>query len=265
MTTPDGSKDAPGDGPAEKRAAAAPSQDGAATVVFVRDLRKGFGRDEVLRGVTLSIERGELLGLVGRSGSGKSTLLSILGGLDRDFTGEVRLFGQDLGSLSDRALARLRNEKIGFVFQSFHLLHHISCLENVLLPNSFAAQPLVPDKAQELGREALDRVGLLDRAASRPAELSGGQRQRIAIARALLFRPELLLCDEPTGNLDAQTGQQIIDLFRRLNKEGQTMLLVTHELRVAQAARRILRIVDGQIEAGSEADVLHTAPQGSAP
>ena len=243
--------------PATSATPAAQSPGAAEPVVRARELRKGFGRDEVLRGVTLSIERGELLGLVGRSGSGKSTLLSILGGLDRDYTGEVRLFGQDLKSLSDRALSRLRNEKIGFVFQSFHLLHHVSCLENVLLPNAFSAQPLPAPRAQEQAREALDRVGLLERAGARPAELSGGQRQRIAIARALLFRPELLLCDEPTGNLDAHTGQQIIDLFRRLNQEGQTMLLVTHELRVAQAARRILRIVDGQLEAGSEADVLH--------
>lgn len=239
--------------------------DAAEPVVVVRGLRKGYGGgqggddSDVLRGVSLSIGRGELLGLVGRSGSGKSTLLHILGGLDRGYSGEVRVFGRELQALSDRELSRLRNEKIGFVFQSFHLLHHVSCLENVLLPSAFMAKPLPAAVLAEQAREALDRVGLADRANARPSELSGGQRQRVAIARALLFRPELLLCDEPTGNLDAHTGQQIIDLFCRLNAEGQTMLLVTHELRVAQAAARILRIVDGQLEVGSEADVLATS------
>jgi putative ABC transport system ATP-binding protein len=220
------------------------------------DLRKGFGRDQVLRGVSMRIRRGELVGLMGRSGSGKSTLLHVLGGLDREFTGSVRLFGQDLASLSDQALSQLRNARIGFVFQSFHLLDHVSCVDNVLLPNAFAATPLGRKQAVEQAREALHRVGLGDRWLSRPSELSGGQKQRVAIARALLFSPELLLCDEPTGNLDAHTGQQIIELFARLNQDGLTMLLVTHEQRVAQAAGRILRLLDGQLVTGSAADAL---------
>lgn len=220
------------------------------------DLRKGFGRDQVLRGVSLSIGRGELVGLMGRSGSGKSTLLHVLGGLDREFTGSVRLFGKELAQLSDQELSELRNARIGFVFQSFHLLDHVSCVDNVLLPNAFAREPLGRKQAVAQAREALARVGLGDRWQARPSELSGGQKQRVAIARALLFAPELLLCDEPTGNLDVHTGQQIIELFARLNQDGLTMLLVTHELRVAQAARRILRLVDGQLVHSSAADAL---------
>jgi putative ABC transport system ATP-binding protein len=193
---------------------------------------------------------------MGRSGSGKSTLLHVLGGLDREYRGSVQLFGQELLRLSDQKLSLLRNAKIGFVFQSFHLLDHISCVENVLLPNAFAESPLPRRRAHEQAREALFRVGLSDRWQARPSELSGGQKQRVAIARALLFAPELLLCDEPTGNLDAHTGQQIIELFGRLNQDGLTLLLVTHELRVAQAARRILRLSDGQLVSGSASDAL---------
>jgi putative ABC transport system ATP-binding protein len=166
------------------------------------------------------------------------------------------LFGQELAQLADGALSQLRNARIGFVFQSFHLLDHVSCVDNVLLPNAFALVPLPRKQALERAREALARVGLGDRWQARPSELSGGQKQRVAIARALLFSPELLLCDEPTGNLDAHTGQQIIELFARLNQDGLTMLLVTHELRVAQAAGRILRLLDGQLITGSTADAL---------
>ena len=231
----------------------------AEALVSITDLRKGFGQDEVLRGVSLQIKKGELLALMGRSGSGKSTLLHVIGGLDRDYTGQVRVFGHDLAQLSDVALSHLRNAQIGFVFQSFHLLDHISCVDNVLLPNVFAEKPL-PDKiAHEHACHQLQRVGLGDRLKSRPSELSGGQKQRVAIARALLFSPQLLLCDEPTGNLDAQTGQQIIALFSQLAAEGLTMLLVTHELRVAQAAGRILRLVDGQLATGSTDDAQSPA------
>jgi putative ABC transport system ATP-binding protein len=243
----------------------APNSDGdgdRTALAVTRDLRKGYGPDQVLRGVSLRIHRGELVGLMGRSGSGKSTLLHVLGGLDREFSGSVRLFGQELAQLSDGALSLLRNARIGFVFQSFHLLDHVSCVDNVLLPNAFAKDPLPRRQAIEKAREALSRVGLADRAWARPSELSGGQKQRVAIARALLFSPELLLCDEPTGNLDAHTGQQIIELFARLHQDGLTLLLVTHELRVAQAAQRILRLADGQLVAGSAADAL---PEGGGP
>jgi putative ABC transport system ATP-binding protein len=238
--------------PAAAAAATAPGE----ALAVTEQLGKGFGRDQVLRGVSLRIGRGELVGLMGRSGSGKSTLLHILGGLDRQYSGSVRLFGQELGQLSDRALSQLRNGRIGFVFQSFHLLDHLSCVDNVLLPNAFADRPLPSRQAVARAREALERVGLGERWQARPSELSGGQKQRVAIARALLFSPELLLCDEPTGNLDAHTGQQIIELFARLHQDGQTMLLVTHELRVAQAAQRILRLVDGQLTTGSAADAV---------
>lgn len=227
-------------------------------LVIADDVRRSFGRDPVLRGASLQIDRGELLALVGRSGSGKSTLLSVLGGLDREYQGRVMLFGQDLAALSDGALSQLRNEHIGFVFQSFHLLDHLSALENVLLPNAFASAPLSQSAARERAREALSRVDLADRENARPPELSGGQKQRVALARALFFRPPLLLCDEPTGNLDVATGRRIIDLFATLNqREGLSLLLVTHEPRVAAVATRVLRIAAGQIVHATSADLDH--------
>ncbi len=229
----------------------------AAFVIVASDVRRSFGRDAVLCGASLQVKQGELLALVGRSGSGKSTLLSVLGGLDRDYQGQVTLFGKDLATLSDAALSQLRNEHIGFVFQSFHLLDHLSALENVLLPNAFAASPLSHAAAHERAREALARVDLADRATARPPELSGGQKQRVALARALFFRPQLLLCDEPTGNLDVTTGQRIIELFATLNqRESLTLLLVTHEPRVAAVARRVLRIDAGQVVSGSATDLV---------
>src|SRR5688572_12229730 len=233
------------------------SQD-AAAVVVAEDLHKSFGKagldGEILRGAALRIAAGELLALVGQSGSGKSTLLSILGGLDREFTGRVRLFDKELSQLDDRALSRLRGSHVGFVFQAFHLLDHLSCVDNVLLPNAFAAAPL-PKRA---AKEALARVGLDGKNAARPAELSGGQRQRVAIARALFFRPRLLLCDEPTGNLDVETGHRIIELFTTLHRdEGLTMLLVTHEPRVAAVAQRILRIDGGKVVPATLDELLH--------
>lgn len=244
---------APGDQSSAAASAAAPAS-GAALVVADQVGRR-FGRDEVLRGASLTLAGGELVALVGRSGSGKSTLLAVLGGLDREYSGRVQVFGQDLSMLSDAQLSQLRNERIGFVFQSFHLLDHLSALENVLLPNAFSAQPLPYAAACERAREALSRVDLADRATARPPELSGGQKQRVALARALFFRPQLLLCDEPTGNLDVDTGGKIIELFHTLNqREGLTLLLVTHEPRVAAVARRVLRIEAGQIVAESAAE-----------
>ncbi|HNO67733.1 MAG TPA: ABC transporter ATP-binding protein [Pseudomonadota bacterium] len=220
--------------------------------IRVEGLRKRFAESggaesEVLRGISLAVRRGELVGLTGRSGSGKSTLLNIMGGLDRDYQGKVWLLGEDLAKLSDRALASLRNRHIGFVFQAFHLLSHLSCLDNVLLPNAFAVDPLPRAEAEKRAKAALERVGLVEKMASRPTELSGGQKQRVAIARALLFRPEVLLCDEPTGNLDDITGQQIISLFGELNRDGLTMVLVTHEPRVAEATTRLCRLQDGLV------------------
>ncbi len=205
----------------------------------------GPARRAALDGVTLSIDEGELVAVLGPSGSGKSTLLAILGGLDRDYGGRVELFGRDLAALGDRDLSRLRGERIGFVFQAFHLLAHLTVLDNVLAPALFARDTAdLSSRALSL----LDRLGLADRAADTPACLSGGQRQRVAIARALLRRPSLLLCDEPTGNLDAETGARTIDLFRDLHREGGlTVVAVTHEERLAGVATRTLALRDGKL------------------
>jgi putative ABC transport system ATP-binding protein len=218
-------------------------------VIRIEGLQKHYGdgpaRRAALDGVSLRIEQGELLAVLGPSGSGKSTLLGILGGLDRAYQGQVEVFGQDLQGLSDRALSRLRGERIGFVFQAFHLLPHLTVLDNVLAPALFAQ-----DSADLRARapKLLERLGLADRAGDTPAHLSGGQRQRVAIARALLRRPALLLCDEPTGNLDTETGARTIDLFRELHAEGGlTLVAVTHEERLAVAATRTLQIRDGKI------------------
>jgi putative ABC transport system ATP-binding protein len=207
---------------------------------------KSYGTQPVLRDVSLTVEEGELLSLVGRSGSGKSTLLHLLGGLDRRYTGKVEVLGRDLAQLDDGALARLRNAEIGFVFQAFNLLEHLSVRENVALPAHFAARD---ENVAARAMEALERVGMADRPDARPGELSGGQKQRVAIARALFGRPKLLLADEPTGNLDSDTGRQIIELFQRLNGEGLTLLVVTHEERVSSAARRVLKLDDGRLAA----------------
>jgi putative ABC transport system ATP-binding protein len=232
------------------------SSDPIPPIIRLAGVRKGYGtgkaRQEVLRGVSLEIARGELVAMVGQSGSGKSTLLNIIGGLDRADAGEVEIDGARTMTLDDRALARLRNERIGFIFQAFHLLDHLSCVENVALPSYFG--PPMRTDASERAREALGRVGLGDYAARRPTELSGGQKQRVAIARALFNRPRILLCDEPTGNLDDQTGRDVIRFFQELNREdGVTLLIVTHEERVSQAAQRVLRILDGVIVADEPA------------
>ncbi len=216
-----------------------------AVVARVSELHKRYGAEPVLRDVALTVEAGELVSLVGRSGSGKSTLLHILGGLDRGWTGKVEVLGQDLGALGDRALAKFRNREVGFVFQAFNLLEHLTVRENVALPAFFSDEPADPKRADE----ALARVGLVERAGDRPGALSGGQKQRVAIARALYARPRLLLADEPTGNLDSETGAQIIELFQKLNSEGLTLVIVTHEERVSQAAGRVLRMSDGRVQA----------------
>lgn len=213
----------------------------------------GTGVRKALAGVDLLVEQGELVAVLGPSGSGKSTLLSIVGGLDRGYEGKVELFGEDLGKKSDTALARLRGERIGFVFQHFHLLSHLTVLENVLTPALF--DPLGDDHGvRARGEELLGRLGLGDRLADTPVTLSGGQRQRVAIARALLRRPKLLLCDEPTGNLDAETGARTIELFAELHrKESLTIIAVTHEERLAAIATRVVRLREGQVEAPGEA------------
>ena len=208
-------------------------------------MEKRYGAQPVLDDVSLAVDPGELLSLVGRSGSGKSTLLNIMGGLDRRYTGRATVLGHDLHALGDAALARFRNREVGFVFQSFNLLDHLTARENVLLPSYFAEGPTADGDRR--ARQALERVGIGDKAEARPSELSGGQKQRVAIARALFHAPKLLLCDEPTGNLDSETGRQIIDLFRALNGEGLTLVIVTHEERVSSVASRVVRLEDGRL------------------
>ncbi len=206
---------------------------------------KQYANQAVLRGISLSVAAGELLSLVGRSGSGKSTLLHIMGGLDRRYAGRAEVLGHDLGGLDERRLAQFRNREVGFIFQSFNLLDHLTATENVKLPSYFADGPAPDDHQQALA--ALERVGMADKADARPSQLSGGQKQRVAIARALFHQPKLLLCDEPTGNLDSDTGRQIIELFRALNREGLTLVIVTHEERVSSVASRVLRLEDGSL------------------
>jgi putative ABC transport system ATP-binding protein len=220
-------------------------------VITASGLEKSFvdGDGSVLRvlhGLDLEVGQGEFVAVIGPSGCGKSTLLHILGGLDVHYAGEVSVGGTPLRSLGDRALAKFRNEHVGFVFQSFHLIPNLSALDNVLLPAFFGAGRPGP-ASQRRAQEVLERVGLGDKRDREPLRLSGGERQRVAIARALFNRPRVLLCDEPTGNLDAATGREIISLFRSLNDEGLTVLAVTHEERVSAAARRVLRLRDGKL------------------
>jgi len=218
-------------------------------VIRLRDVTKSYGSGEgktqVLRGVSFDVREAEFLALVGQSGSGKSTLLNIIGGLDQPDDGEVEVLGLDYNGASERERARLRNTKIGFVFQAFNLLDHLDCLGNVTLPAWFTRDAKDRDAR---GKESLRRVGLADFAHRRPSELSGGQKQRVAIARALFSSPQLLLCDEPTGNLDSETGREVIEFFRELNSRDKvTLIIVTHERRVSTVAKRVLVMRDGAL------------------
>ena len=223
-------------------------------VLQARGLRKTFESEgapvRALRGVDLAIERGEFVAVMGPSGCGKSTLLNLVAGLDTATGGEVVLAGQSLAGKDENELARMRREHIGIVFQFFNLLEGMSALENVILPAVVAGIPR--RQAETRARGLLDLLGLAEKAQDFPGVLSGGQRQLLAIARALANEPTLLLADEPTGALDSEGGAEVLELFRRLHGGGQTILLVTHDQPVADAASRIVRMRDGRVEGGTE-------------
>lgn len=200
---------------------------------------------DALSGVTFEITKGEYVAIMGPSGSGKSTLMNIIGCLDSPTKGTYSLNNKEVSQMSDDELSKIRNTEIGFVFQNFSLLPRSSALENVMLPLQYAGISLSERKTIAL--DALEKVELLDRKDHKPSELSGGQQQRVAIARALVNNPSILFADEPTGNLDSQTGMKVLDIFKRLNENGQTIILITHENEVANAAKRIIHIKDGNI------------------
>jgi ABC-type lipoprotein export system ATPase subunit len=219
----------------------------------LRGVRKTYHLGEVdlpvLKGVSLEIGSGELVALMGASGSGKSTLMNILGCLDHPTAGEYWLDGQEISGASSNDRAKLRNRLIGFVFQNFNLLPRTSALENVIMPLSYCAEHLHEKEMKHRAVELLGRVGLAERMDHQPSQLSGGQQQRVAIARSLVNRPRLLLADEPTGNLDSRTSEEILQMFRDLNRdEGLTIILVTHDPSVAEHAQRVIHIRDGLIE-----------------
>ncbi len=227
------------------------------SVVVLEDLHKTYRLSggvtvPALRGVSLAFEPGEFVAIMGPSGSGKSTLMHILGCLDRPSRGRYLLDGQDVSRLSRDQLATLRNRKLGFVFQSFNLLSRTSALENIELPLMYSRSGLGLKEIGRRSRAALDMVGLADRAHHLPNQLSGGQQQRIAIARALVTQPTVLLADEPTGNLDTRTGMEIMEIFQRLNDEGITLAIVTHEPEIGQFAKRRIVLRDGRIVQDSE-------------
>ncbi|WP_332772259.1 ABC transporter ATP-binding protein [Phenylobacterium sp.] len=218
-------------------------------MIEISDLRKLYvmGEEQVaaLAGVTLSIGRGENVAVIGPSGSGKSSLMNILGGLDRPSSGVYRFEGEEVGAFSDDELAEFRRRRIGFVFQSFQLLPRLTALQNVELPMIYAG--LAPRERRDRAAEMLERVGLGPRMGHKPTQLSGGQQQRVAIARALANSPDLLLADEPTGALDTQTGHEVLALFKQLNREGLTLILVTHDHDVAASTDRRISFRDGLV------------------
>jgi len=224
--------------------------DAAAPVIRLRDIYRTYEMgDQVLNalaGVSLDIMRNEYVAIVGASGSGKSTMMNIIGCLDRATQGDYLLNGTDVGDMSEAQLARARNREIGFIFQSFNLLSRASALKNVMQPLVYRGIPRAERK--RLAAEALGHVGLGDRLESRPNQMSGGQRQRVAIARALIGQPAILLADEPTGNLDSKTSQEIMALIDQLHQQGQTIIMVTHEPDIAAHCKRVIRLTDGKVE-----------------
>lgn len=213
---------------------------------IVRNFKLGTEIIKVLKGIDLTISRGEYVALMGPSGSGKSTLMNILGCLDTPTGGEYFLNKQLVSKLDDNELADIRNKEIGFIFQTFNLLPRSTALDNVILPLIYAGKS--NSEREQMARNTLDQVGLSDRITHKPNELSGGQRQRVAIARALVNNPSILLADEPTGNLDSKTSDEIMGLLHEIHQQGNTIIIVTHEEDIAQHAHRIIRLRDGEIE-----------------
>ncbi|MGG6270726.1 ABC transporter ATP-binding protein [Leptolyngbya sp. AN03gr2] len=226
-------------------------------IVHLEEVTKVYGIGDTmvhaLAGVDLNIEQGEYCAIMGASGSGKSTMMNIIGCLDRPTTGQYALDGKDVAQLNDRDLAHIRNQKLGFVFQQFHLLSQLTALENVMLPMIYANVP--QQERRDRATEALIKVGLEQRLQNKPTQLSGGQQQRVAIARAIVNRPVLLLADEPTGALDSTTTQEILNIFTELNASGMTVIMVTHEPEVARSTRRVIWFKDGRVL------VPHMAPE----
>ena len=219
-------------------------------LIEIRDIYKIYneGKESEVRaldGVSLSIDRGEFVAIVGQSGSGKSTLMNVLGCLDIPTYGEYHLNGTDVTRLSDRQLAHIRNREIGFIFQGYNLIQELNALENVILPLIYQGVPLW--EREERAMEALARVGMGDRAHHRPSEMSGGQQQRVAIARAIATRPPIIMADEPTGALDSKTGQHVLEILRELYRGGTTVILITHDNGIAATARRMVRLSDGVV------------------
>ena len=213
---------------------------------LVKEYDVGSQKVRALDGINLSVEKGEFISIMGPSGSGKTTLMNIIGCLDTPTKGTYHLNSKSVSDLTEDELANIRNEEIGFVFQSFHLLARNSALDNVMLPLKYAGTS--KNEAIKRSNEALDRVGLSDRSKHTPAELSGGQQQRVAIARALVNNPSILFADEPTGNLDSKTGADVMNIFKELNNNGQTIILITHEDSIAKQSNRIITIMDGLIK-----------------
>lgn len=217
-------------------------------VLEIKNISKVYelGDDKltILKNISVSIHAGELVAIVGPSGSGKSTLMHIMGLLDKQTSGKVILDGSDVSELNEEALAKMRNQYIGFIFQQFNLLSRTSAVENVLLPTLYSADPT--DKTKK-AKELLTMLGLGERLNNKPNQLSGGQQQRVAIARSLINNPSVIFADEPTGNLDSKSGHEVVEILKKLNAEGRTIVIVTHDLELAKIAHRIIKILDGEI------------------
>lgn len=227
-------------------------------LIKLKDVYKIYGEGlesevRALDGVSLNVDRGEFVAVVGQSGSGKSTMMNVLGCLDIPTRGDYLLDGQEVREMSDRELSRIRNRQVGFIFQQYNLVQSLNVLENVELPLIY--QGIGTDRRRDMAMEALERVGLAGRLKHKPAEMSGGQQQRVAIARAIATKPPIVMADEPTGALDSHTGHDVLRFLQRLNKEGSTVILITHDNGIAATARRMVRLADGKVVEDREQEV----------